>query len=205
MRGRIGMLKTNNVISINTDNFCALCGESGAMDNRLCLSCSVIKNEFKVPRPADFFDDLGREIDYILAPELARIGRNLIANYQEDFGIIADADIDYFWKRQGGASGGKNTLGKCKKVSGELKYYSNMDFLVWLAADHCFSLKVFELTALVFHELKHAYRNQANGKYEIKAHDLEVFNREIEIFGAWKVDIAETKLSFDNAVQAKLF
>lgn len=196
-----------NVISINTDEPCVLCGQAGAAENRFCLDCTGFGASLEIPRPHEFRDEEGREADYLLAPELARIGRLLIKNYETDFDSIRDAEIDYFWKKKGGGAGGKATLGKCKKVTGDLKYYSKKDYLVWVAADNCFSCNFYQLTAIVFHELCHGWYNPANGNFDLVSHDSELFHREYEVFGAWKFDLANLKQSVERAaaVQPALF
>lgn len=200
--------KPKNVISINLDHGCLLCGENGAAQNGFCLECLAIAPHLTVPKPNEFRDEeTNREVEYLLAAELARIGERLVRHYEDDFSGIEEAEIDYFWKKKGGSAGGKLTLGKCVKVTGPLKYYSKRDYLIWLAADNCFSLSkdLFRLTALVFHELCHCWLNGANGNYDQRGHDLEVFNREIEIFGPWKSDIKATGEAFEKARQGKLF
>lgn len=198
--------KRSNVVSINLNHGCLQCGGKGASQNGFCLDCTAEGTQLKKPKPNEFRDeDTGKPVDYLLSPEIARIGRNLIRTYAEDFDDIADAEIDYFWKKKGGSNGGKLTLGKCKKVTGELKFYSKKDYLIWLAADNLWSADYFRLTAIVFHELKHCWLNQANDQFDIRNHDLEVFNREIEVFGSWKSDIEATRKAFEKAEQGKLF
>lgn len=197
--------KSNNVVRINTDENCILCNSGGATASRFCFRCLAEGEKIEKPTKLDFRNAEGLEIDYLLAPELARIGRLLIKTYEDDFFTLEDAEIDYFWKRKGGTTGAKNTLGKCVKVSGPLVYYSEKDFLIWLAADHCYSFNYFKLTATVFHELKHAYMDLAEQKAEIVDHDFEGFGREIEIFGKWRADAEIMGAAFDRIRQPSLF
>ena len=165
----------------------------------ICTSNSV---RFQAPKEEEFEQ---QETDFIIAPEVAGIGRKLIRTYDEEFHRIAFAEIGYFWKKKGGKTAGKRKLGQCQKPTGLLRHFSEMDFIVWIAADHCRFINYYQITALVFHELKHAGYNPENDEYEIKTHDFEGFNSEIEIFGAWKSDIAAMQKAFAGAEQPKLF
>lgn len=196
-------LRAVPTITINTATNCILCGDSGATQNRFCLDCVQFGSEIEIPNPGEFFDDKkGKELDYLLSAEIANIATNLIQTYSEDFDRLNMVDIDYFWKRKGGETHGRRVLGKCVKVSGPLKFYSKKDFIIWLAADHCFRFDLYQLTAVTFHELLHAhYTNDA----ELRGHDLEVFGREIEVFGDWKGDIAAIRKSYKKSEQLRLF
>ncbi len=196
--------KTANIIDINLNKNCILCGKSGATQSRFCLDCIRFGTHLKAPRPGEFFDEKkGKEFDFLISSVISQIGNSLINNYEEDFDRLNMVEIDYFWKRKGGESNGRRILGKCVKVTGALKYYSQKDFLIWLAADHCFRLDLYQLTAVTFHELLHAhYMNDA----ELRGHDLEVFGREIEVFGDWKSDIAMIRKAYKNSpAQPALF
>lgn len=195
--------KTRLAINIDAATSCVLCRSSGRIEKGFfCLKCTSGSVGFKVPKEHEFEQE---ESEFIVSPEIAVIGRTLIKNYDEDFHQINFAEIGYFWKKKGGKTGGKNKSGQCQKPTGLLKHFSEMDFIVWLAADHCQFNNYYQITALVFHELKHAGYNPENGEYEIKTHDFEGFNREVEIFGAWKRDTAAIQKAFADAVQPKLF
>ncbi len=192
-----------NEIKIDLERRCILCGDEGATGNHFCLRCSADSLNLKVPLPHEFRNDDGFDIDFLLSAELAQIGRRLIRHYEEDFHHLAELEIDYFWKKTGGGAGGKNTLGKCKKVSGTEKYYSQKDFLIWVAADNCYQFNYYQFTALIFHELCHAH--SVAGKTEIRNHDFEGFGREVLLFGSWKSDIVMMDVAFKLAFQPKLF
>lgn len=184
---------------------CVLCGEKDFVTDDFCVECRTRAETLKVPKPNDFYDNDGREVEYLLSAELAQIGRLLIRTYDEDFWHLQNAEVDYFWKSKGGSTGGRNTLGRCKKITGELKFYSEKDFLIWAAADNCFNFNYYQFVALVFHELKHTAKNPSNGKFEIVDHEATIFKREIELFGAWKNDLVDTAEAFKIARQPDLF
>lgn len=197
------VVKNNIKGAVLSAQKCVLCGSEGLTKGRFCLDCVEFGEEFKPPKPHEFFEEkTGREVDYLLSPDIAGIANNLIQTYEEDFARLNMVEIDYFWKRKGGETNGRRVLGKCVKVSGPLKYYSKKHFLIWLAADHCFRFDLYQLTAVTFHELLHAhYTNDA----ELRGHDLEVFGREIEVFGDWKSDIAAVRQSYEKSKQLRLF
>lgn len=61
------------------------------------------------------------------------------------------------------------------------------DYVMWFAWDVWQALSDVDRDALVFHELMHCGRDEA-GNPELKHHDAGVFNRELELYGAWWVD-----------------
>lgn len=128
--------------------------------------------------------------DFIPAPDVARLARLLIAKHRTLFTHLDDVVVDYAWKRRGGSSGGKATLGTCVKQSGWAKYKTGCTWLIWLAADHCRSTMTtaFACEALVFHELLHAGADE-DGKPTVIQHDFEGFTREIVEYGLWTRDL----------------
>jgi hypothetical protein len=150
---------------------------------------------FRVPRESDFEE---QEADFLPAPELREIGQKLIAEYEGDFPFLHTATITYLWKKKGGKSGGKDTLGKCQRPSGLLKHFSEVDFVVWLGADNCAHFSRKQIKALVFHELKHAGYDIEKGEYATVSHDFEGFAREVEVFGDWRSDIVRMRRAFQG-------
>lgn len=133
-------------------------------------------------------DDDAPHDDYLPAPEVATIAHALIGEHRALFKHLDEVEIDFRWKRRGGSSAGKVTLGKCIKVSGLTKVYTTATWTIWLAADHCLTLDAYQLEALIFHELLHAEEDE-DGKPTIAPHDFEGFGKEIEHYGLWKRDL----------------
>jgi hypothetical protein len=134
--------------------------------------------------------------DFVKAPELATIGAALVKRYPE-FGFLADARIEYRWKRKGGRSQGRDTYGKCVKTSGALRHFARCDFLIWVAADHVreSAWTNVQLEALLYHELCHCNceidddeKSPTYGEMRltVRGHDDEVFLDELRRYGAWK-------------------
>lgn len=187
---------------IHKHEFCLACGEPSNAIDGFCEPCKDPANKFKVPTELEFVDEVA---EFLFAPELARIGERLITIYDEDFWVIKHARIDYLWKRAGGEKNGRATMGKLRKVAAELKFYSQKDYVCIVSADHCNGLNPFQITALMFHELKHGMWDHAKAKYSIIGHDFEGFRREVELFGYWQSDIAAMAKSFASAAQQNLF
>lgn len=156
--------------------------------------------KISVPHDSKFEDE--QFIDDI---QLDDIGEDLISSY-DDFSEIAGARILYLWKQKGGKSNGRETLGKCQKPSGLLAHYSNADFVIWLAADHCrdYGLNGQQIRALIFHELKHAGYDPETGQYTTVSHDFEGFAREIEEFGLWDANAKRMAAAFKSVEQPTL-
>lgn len=137
------------------------------------------------------------EDEFVDAPDITRIGSALISAYEATFGHLQSREIAWLWKRKGGASGGKATLGKCQKPTGLLRHFAGADFVIWLAADHCrdHRLTAHQVEALVYHELLHAGEDEG-GKPVILPHDFTGFLREVREYGAWKPDLSNAAHSF---------
>lgn len=135
--------------------------------------------------PEDAFDELG----FIDAPELARVADDLIERHNR-FTAHNGLHIAYLWKAKGGKTNGSLTLGKCQKPSGLLAFYSEVDFVIWLAADHINDLMLSpkQIEALVFHELSHIGFND-KAEPEIRNHDWAGFVGEIEEYGLYLDDM----------------
>ncbi len=164
--------------------------------------------KYPVPRDEAFAGPAGGLQDFIDAADLADIGTDLVAT-RDELRHLGEARIHHRWKLAGGASGGKATLGKCVKASGLVAHYSEADFIVWLAADHC---RVLELTrwqveALLYHELCHAIEAlDADGNpagWKVRSHDFEGFRSEVERYGLWQADLVEAAHAL--APQLELF
>lgn len=123
--------------------------------------------------------------------------------------------ILYLWKQKGGKSGGRQTLGKCTKLSGMARYLSGVheehpaDFVIWFAADHCRDgvINNYQFEALVYHELCHIEIEEKEDKegnptgemqWTVVAHDAEVFHNEIATYGAWKSGLAQNRNAWEQ-------
>ncbi len=161
---------------------------------RFLIAGGDASEEFPVPPASDFLDKNGDAVDFIPAPDVAKVGKALIARRNQLGHLRGKWKIAYRWKASGGQGGGKLTLGKCVKATGLVKHFSGEDFIVWLAADHLALAKLtrFQVEALVWHELCHAEiveNDKGEEIAKVRAHDFEGFRSEIEHYGFWRADI----------------
>jgi len=133
--------------------------------------------------------------DFMSSEALDSLARELSERHEE-LHFIRGHDLQVLWKRSGGSKGGRGVLGKCASPSGLTRFYSAKDWVIWLAADqvraHAFNAQQTE--ALLYHEMLHcAVEEQPDrpAKITTVAHDVEVFNREIERYGLWMTDLQE--------------
>lgn len=189
-------------VVLDYEKICLACGAEPVGKAGFCVPCTSPGIEFGVPNEAAFDEALS---DYLVSPEMAQIAERLIATYPEDLWEINRAQIEFLWKRKGSESHGRAVLGKIKKTAAELAWYSKKDYLVIVAADFCRYFNGFELTALVFHELKHGRWDHEKMKFGVVGHDFEGFRREVELFGYWKPDIKRMAEAFAGAKQLELF
>lgn len=142
---------------------------------------------YPVP-PPEVFDD-GDPLEFINAPDLEAIAAAVIAERGPLQWLVKER-IAYLWKEQGGASGGKDTYGKCIRSTGLVRFYGRHGFVVWLAADHCRDayFKRWQIEALVTHELLHCDQTDKD-KLTIRPHDFQGFNSELAWYGPWHTDL----------------
>ena len=140
--------------------------------------------------------------DFQESEELAQAAKKVI---EEKLPDLLRVRIRFFWKREGGVSGGMATLGKCQKPGGLLKHLSECDFIVWLAADHAYSNQLIakQVEAALFHELLHI-EFDAEGDAKLRAHFFEGFSEEIQEYGFWKPNLKEIAEAFRGQLKLDL-
>jgi Putative phage metallopeptidase len=148
--------------------------------------------------------------DFLASAALTDLAGELIVSCPE-LRHLGDAAMGFLWKRKGGASKGKSTLGKCQKPSGLLAHFARYDFIVWLAADHAteYQFSGVQLEALLYHELCHADLDEdeetGDRQWTIKPHDVEAFGSEVRRYGLIFEDVrsfakeAARQLTLDEA------
>ena len=151
---------------------------------------------FVVPVEGDFTDLVDETVahDYIPAPEVREVGEALIDACPE-FAHLRGVEIAYLWRREGGKTKGRLTLGKCTKPSGLLAHFSGATWVVWLAADHIGvrSFTAWQVEALVYHELCHTSVAGEDDTPTLVGHDVEAFRAELARYGLWKPDLEGLK------------
>ncbi len=147
---------------------------------------------FPVPDEKLFRDARGRRSDFRPGPDIERIAAALLTHpgHSATFRRVHQFKVAYRWKRAGGASGGKMTLGKCVKASGLLREETEVDFYIWLGADTCreAQLTAFQAEALIYHQLLHMGVDE-HGKARVVPHDFDGFGKEIAAYGLWTPDL----------------
>ena len=139
------------------------------------------RGRFIIPSDGQFEQE---GVDFIPAEDAKIEAAKLITKHSM---VAGSYQVAYLWKRKGGARNGAQTMGACQKPSGLLSYFSNVDFVIWLAADHCRDLKYTstQLEALLFHELQHIGEDPDSEKPLLVPHDFEGFRSEVEEYGFW--------------------
>lgn len=141
---------------------------------------------FLPPPEEAFADGLGGEADYLPAEDLEAVGDALIAERGSRLDQLEALRIVYLWKREGGKTRGRLTLGRLAKPSGLLAYFSDADFVVWLAADHLRGLAstAWQVEALLYRQLLHAGID-GNGNPSLVDADFAGFRAELRRYGLW--------------------
>lgn len=156
----------------------------------------------KVPSDSIFDDDS----EYAMSSPLSQRARALISRHPEHFDHLRRLSVIYLWRKTGGKSKGRVVFGKTSKPSGMLKHFSEADFVVWLAADHCRAAAFDDrqIEALLFHEMLHTAvtapdeNTGRGGGPTLVPHELEVFRAEVEIYGLWAPELKEVGPAFQQ-------
>ncbi len=133
------------------------------------------------------------------APDLESLAADLIERHPDTFGHLDQFTIRVLWKAKAGNKGGKAVFGKCQKPSKSslLGHYEKADYVIWLAADYIraagFTHR--QVLATLAHELMHAGKDDDDNP-TLVPHDVEMFRREIELFGFWRDDIKQIAPAF---------
>lgn len=149
--------------------------------------------------------------DYQQDDRLMELATVLI-HHCEELRFIEDFSVTYLWKRTGGKSKGRMTLGTCTKTAGLVHFFCRTDYVIWVAADHLQYLHVraraVNIAALMYHELRHIAQTE-KGEPAIQGHEFEGFASEIDRFGIWRDDMRpiacafqESLFSFQDALDA---
>jgi hypothetical protein len=146
------------------------------------------------------FEETGEGQDFLHAPELERICRELMDTHPHVFGHLQQMKLTVLWKKTGGKTKGKLTLGKTQAANGLTKFLGATDFIICLSADHLHRgtglLQRAYAEALLGHEMLHIGWDPDEGKIVMRDHDFVGFHAELTLFGAWDEDLTEAAASF---------
>jgi hypothetical protein len=156
----------------------------------------ALQRPFKVPDDSQFEGG-----EFLEAPEIAKIAKDLIFEFPGDFPRHDMAKIDYLWRMKGGMKDGGAQLGMCQRTPAIAIYYSETEFTIWVAADNCRLAQITpgEMRALVFDLLYHIEYNSEKDKFKIRAPDVSTFMRTVEVMGPWNRTLRRAQKAFAQA------
>ena len=153
------------------------------------MTATTERSKISAPTPDQFEEDA----NFAAAPDLAYLAGVLIAEDRNRFGFLDQVDIAYLWKKKGGKRRGNLTLGMTKKATGDLKYFSGMQIVIWLAADHHGERTPKQIEATLYHELLHVVpeydEDTGDVKPKLVGHDFEGFAAEVSRYGEVLEDV----------------
>lgn len=152
-----------------------------------------------IPSEQEFKDEGGFISDFLPADIVQQVARSLVADRPE-LEHIEEVTVAYLWRARGGTSQSKVVMGKTQKPSGLLRHFSGVDFVIWLGADNCRErrMTVWELEALVYHELLHIAPPDEDGVITIRGHEFEGFSDELRTYGDWHTEYQSAKRAFEQ-------
>ena len=133
------------------------------------------------PYPIPLEDSFGGE-DFLSGLDLNVMLAKLIDRHPTLFSHLPMSRIICLWKMKGGISKGKQILGKVQAATGLVGFFSEADFVIWLAADHLHEMVPSEKTveACLFHEMCHIQWDAQDGKATVVDHDCAGFAKEVQ-------------------------
>lgn len=140
-------------------------------------------------------DESAFDGEYMDAPELEQLAKVVMEEHAE-LAYLREWSVRVLWRRQGS---GKEAMGRCKVLSGELRFFTGADWLIWAAADFCKLMSDRQIEALLFHELMHCevkVNKAGQQRAATRGHDFEGFGLEVERYGAWDTTLVRAKDSF---------
>lgn len=144
---------------------------------------------------------------YGSAEAVEEIADQLVPTYHSE---LASARIKYVFVSEASKKDGKPVLGKVRKISGELEYLLDLDFLVVVALDCWNEATNRQKEALVDHLLERCTgeedENTGEMKWSVRTPDVQEFTDILNRHGAWTenlvgmVEVAQ-KLDIEARVQ----
>lgn len=134
-----------------------------------------------IPTEKEFGDG-----DWLAAANLEKVADRLIETKGE-LAHLYGMTVAYYWKRDGGNASGQPVMGKCRKVSGDLKAFApGAHWMVWIAANHAREQEIttHQAEGFVFHELLHTATDD-KGRPIVVPHDWQGFTSEIREYGLY--------------------
>lgn len=137
---------------------------------------------------------------YTDAEMVEQIARELIPTYHPE---IASANMRFVFKTKPSMKNGRPVMGTVRKVSGVMKYLTEIDFLMEVALE-CFNpLSAEQRRALVDHLLERCTGDEdqqdsgAPMKWKLREPDVQEFSTILGRYGAWNDGL----VAFQNAMQ----
>lgn len=151
---------------------------------------------YAVPSEGSF-----RGMEFVLDAGLATIARDLIDEFADDFWYLRGADIEWAWKRRGGAMNGKVLHHGHQRSSPRAVAHGAKEFVVWIAADASRETAVTLdlIRAMLCHEFCH-FRKNEDGELKITGHSFEGFPLEVRLFGLWQQELRNAARSFQGRI-----
>lgn len=131
--------------------------------------------------------------------EVLSIAQSVMEEHEPE---LLNARIGFIFRSEAPKQNGRVILGKAQKVSDKDKFFSQLDFVIWLAEDKWLELSPFQKRALVHHELLHC--KYQDGECRMRPHDFEEFVRIVKLYGFWSLSLQSAAPIFEQALQMRM-
>lgn len=149
-----------------------------------------------------------RVLEYLPAPELERLGTDLLRECGEFHLSARLFQIAWLWRREGGKHDGHAALSGVARVRGRLYDLLGADLLVWLAADHLraplLGVSAWTIEVLL-HERLCCVAVTKTGQPRIRRPIVETFPVHAERYGAYSAELQALMRALETSQQLTLF
>lgn len=126
------------------------------------------------------------------AEEVGKIAEHLISNYHPE---LASARFRFLFKDKASKKGGRPVMGSIKKMSDQMLYLIEVDFLMEVPLEVWNELDNTKRTALVDHLLERCTGEESEEsgemKWSVREPDVHEFNSILRRYGAWTDELTQ--------------
>jgi hypothetical protein len=140
---------------------------------------------------------------YTEAEAVELLARELLPVHHPE---IASANIKFVFRTKASSKNGRPVMGTVRKVSGVMKYLTDIDFLMEVAMDVWNTLSGEQRRALVDHLLERCTgdenENDPGGsmKWKLREPDVHEFSSILSRYGAWNDDLLAFQTAFQHGI-----
>lgn len=131
---------------------------------------------YKVPGDSDF-----GSYEWVKDGKLGVIGASLIQKYA-NIKHLECFDVEYYWRKRGGNVKRRKHYGDTQVTNGLFRQELEIDYVIWLAADHCQGMTKRQIMATLYEQLCRAGIDKDGNRCYLSP-DVSTFTAVVKEFG----------------------